>query len=237
MENNTKTILIVDDEKNIVDILSFNLQHEGFSILVAYDGKEGLRLAKEKNPDLILLDVMLPYMDGFEVCRNIRDTNKLVPIIMLTAREEESDKVFGLELGADDYIVKPFSVRELIARVRTNLRRSTGFSLPRESEENLVRVGKLAVDEDKMAVFKNDVEVEVSPREFDLIKTLLSQPGKVFSREYLMTEVWKYEFYGDVRAVDVAIRRLREKIEDNPAEPQYIMTKRGAGYYFAAESR
>ena len=229
----SKKVLIVDDEKSIVDILSFNLAKEGYETFRAYDGREGLRLARKCNPDVILLDVMLPYMDGFEVCRTLRGEGNNVPIIMITAREEETDKVFGLELGADDYITKPFSVRELMARVKTNMRRAASSTeAPVAESGNTLRFGKLAIDLDRHSVYKNGLELELTQREYELIKFLASNPGKVISRQELMSEVWQYDYYGDLRAVDVAVRRLREKVEDTPAEPEYVMTKRGAGYYF-----
>lgn len=231
----SKKVLIVDDEKSIVDILDFNLRKEGYETFKAYDGREGLKLAREKNPDVILLDVMLPYMDGFEVCRTLRGEGNNVPIIMITAREEETDKVFGLELGADDYITKPFSVRELMARVKTNMRRAaTSTEAPAVESGNVLRFRSIAIDLDRHSVFKNDRELELTQREYELIKFLASNPGKVISRQELMSEVWQYDYYGDLRAVDVAVRRLREKVEDNPAEPEYVITKRGAGYYFNA---
>jgi two-component system response regulator VicR len=224
-------ILIVDDEKNIVDILSYNLKKEGYEIEAAYDGRAGLEAARTCSPDLILLDVMLPYMDGFEVCSEIRKTDRLTPIIMLTAREEERDKVYGLELGADDYITKPFSVRELLARVKTNVRRRSVLVEPAEAGDEPVRAGRLTIDVPRQTVAKDGVELDLTQREFELIRFMSRPCGKVFSREELMREVWQYEYYGDVRAVDVAIRRLREKIEDDPAAPAILMTKRGAGYY------
>ena len=224
-------ILIVDDEKNIVDILTYNLEKEGYEVAAAYDGREGLEAARTCSPDLILLDVMLPYMDGFEVCGEIRKTDRLTPIIMLTAREEERDKVYGLELGADDYITKPFSVRELLARVKTNVRRKSVLADPAEAGDEPLRAGRLTIDVSRQTVAKDGVELDLTQREFELIRFMARQCGKVFSREELMREVWQYEYYGDVRAVDVAIRRLREKIEDDPALPAILMTKRGAGYY------
>ena len=228
------TVLIVDDEQSIVEILQFNLEKEGFTVACAYDGPEGLRLARAGDPDLILLDIMLPGMDGFEVCRALRDENNNVPIIMLTAREEETDKIFGLEIGADDYITKPFSVRELLARVKTNIRRAAAGAPPAAtaSEEGILRRGDITIDLGRHSVFKNGCELELTQREYDLIKHLTASPGRVSSRQELMSEVWQYDFYGDLRAVDVAVRRLREKLEDNPAEPVYVITKRGAGYYF-----
>ena len=236
-----KTVLIVEDEQNIVDILSFNLEREGYNTLEAYDGKTGLQLALEQNPDLVLLDLMLPGMDGFDVCREIRKAGSAVPIIMLTAREEETDKVLGLELGADDYITKPFAMRELLARVKANIRRMSMAPAapaapapePQQTPRRL-ELGRVCVDLERATVYKDGQPLELTQREYDLICFLASQPGKVFSREALMEHVWNYEGYvGDVRAVDVAIRRLREKSEDDPASPKFIVTKRGMGYYFA----
>ena len=233
----SKRILIVEDEKNIVDILSFNLSKEGYKTLEAYDGEAGLQLALEQNPDLILLDLMLPKMDGFDVCRNLRKENRSTPVIMLTAREEETDKVLGLELGADDYITKPFSMRELLARVKANIRRNemvAGSPAPAPSGSRM-ELGRISIDPDQMVVYKDGRALELTQREYELIKFLAAQPGKVFSREALMEHVWNYEGYvGDVRAVDVAVRRLREKVEDDPASPQFVVTRRGLGYYFNA---
>ncbi len=229
-----RKILIVDDERSIVDILKYNLEKDGTKCICAYGGLEGLRLARTEDPDVILLDVMLPGMDGFEVCRTLRAEGNNVPIIMITAREEETDKVFGLELGADDYITKPFSMRELIARVRTNMRRAASM-LPQQpgDPEDVLRIRDLVIDRARRSVSKGGRELELTQREYELIKYLAENPGKVISREELMGAVWQYDYFGDLRAVDVAVRRLREKIEDNPSEPQYVMTKRGAGYYFA----
>ena len=230
-----KKVLIVEDEQSIVDILSFNLGRDGYDTLEAYDGPTGLHLALEEDPDLILLDLMLPGMDGFDVCRKIREKGSAVPIIMLTAREEETDKVLGLELGADDYITKPFSMRELMARVKANIRR-VGMAAAQEEAKTAagqLSLGRVTVDTERMTVYKDGRPLELSQREYDLICYLAAQPGKVFSREALMEHVWNYEGYvGDVRAVDVAVRRLREKLEDDPASPRFIITKRGMGYYF-----
>lgn len=221
-------ILIVEDEQQIVDILKFNLEKNDYRVIEALDGNEGLRLALSKNPDLVLLDVMLPGLDGFGVCRKIREKSS-VPIIMLTARDEEVDKVLGLELGADDYMTKPFSVRELLARVKANLRRTSP-----ETEEagDVLRIGELIIDSSRYEVVKNDTVIALTLREFELVKFLAEHRGRIFSRETLLEEVWGYDYYGDTRTVDVTVRRIREKIEDNPAEPAYIMTKRGVGYYF-----
>lgn len=224
-----KKILVVEDEKAIADILVFNLQREGYGTVVAYDGTDGLRLALSESPDLILLDVMLPGIDGFEVCRRVREKYD-TPIIMLTAREEETDKVMGLELGADDYITKPFSMRELMARVKANMRRTlSGEEKPAAPAPS---GGGLRISPENGMVYKNGRPLELSAREFDILCFLSAAPGKVFSREELMEKVWGYEYYGDLRAVDVAIRRLREKVEDQPASPCYVMTKRGMGYYY-----
>ena len=232
-----KKILVVDDEPNIVDILRFNLQREGYEVLAAYDGQEGLDKARSEGPDLILLDVMLPEKDGFQVCEELRKTDRLTPIIMLTAREEERDRVMGLELGADDYVVKPFSVRELLARVRTNIRRTavmTEEAAP-AVETNLLRAGRITVDPDRQLVLKDGQSVDVSQREFELVRLLAASVGTVFSREQLLSQVWNYDYYGDTRAVDVAVRRLREKLEDDPASPSLLCTRRGGGYYISGE--
>ena len=236
-----KKILIVEDEKNIVDILSFNLSREGYNTMEAYDGQTGLQLALEQDPDLVLLDLMLPKMNGFDVCRAIRSAGSPVPVIMLTAREEETDKVLGLELGADDYITKPFSMRELLARVKANIRRgdllsaAAAASASAPAPQTHIDAGRIAIDPELMMATKDGRSVELTQREYELLKFLASHPGKVFSREALMEHVWNYEGYvGDVRAVDVAVRRLREKIEDDPAAPQFILTRRGLGYLFNA---
>ena len=229
-----KKVLIVDDEKAIVDILEFNLRKEGYETLCAYDGPEGARMAREENPDLMLLDVMLPGMDGFEVCRALRSEGSDLPIIMITAREEETDKVFGLENGADDYITKPFSMRELLARVKANMRRSASAAPAAETEpENVIVIRALRIDLSRHTVSKNGVELDLTQREYELIRFLAQTPGKIVSRQELMSEVWQYEYFGDLRAVDVAVRRLREKLEDDPANPDYVLTKRGVGYYLA----
>ncbi len=231
-----KTVLIVEDEQSIVDILSFNLTKEGYDTLEALDGPTGLQLALEQNPDLVLLDLMLPGMSGFDVCQKLRQAGSLVPIVMLTAREEEDDKVRGLELGADDYITKPFKNRELMARVKANIRRvgMAPAAVPAPQPEAGAPLGeRVQVDEERATIFKDGAPLDLTQREYDLIRFLAARPGKIFSREALMEHVWNYEGYvGDVRAVDVAIRRLREKIEDDPANPAFIKTKRGMGYYF-----
>jgi len=227
-----KRILIVEDEKNIVDILKFNLVKEGFDTLEANDGEQGLELALNEKPDLILLDIMLPKMDGFTVCRKIRESLS-TPILMLTAKEEEVDKVLGLELGADDYITKPFSPRELMARVKANIRR-TAFSETQSSnsDSNIMKIGNLVIDFERYEIKNDNTPIELTLREFELVKFLALSQGQVFSREVLLEKVWGYEYYGDVRTVDVTVRRIREKLEKNPSEPEYIITKRGVGYYF-----
>ncbi len=227
-----KKVLVVEDETAIAEIIAFNLMREDFDVEIAYTGTDGLAMVQAQMPDLILLDVMLPGVDGFEVCRRIRQDSD-VPIIMLTAREGESDKVMGLELGADDYVTKPFSMRELMARVKANVRRNVS-STPNKGNARAL-AGALTISEDKSEIYKNGQALELSVREFEILTFLAATPDKVFSREQLMQQVWGYEYYGDLRAVDVAIRRLREKIEDNPAQPQYIITKRGVGYYFALQ--
>lgn len=227
-------MLVVDDERSIVDILKYNLEKDGLEVITAYDGPNGLELARKADPDVILLDVMLPGMDGFEVCRCLRAEKNNVPIIMITAREEETDKVFGLDMGADDYITKPFSMRELMARVRTNMRRAASMApaAPGKPSERLCIRG-LVVDMARHTIFRDGKEIETTQREYELVKFMAEHPGRVMSREELMSKVWQYDYFGDLRVVDVAVRRLREKLEDNPSEPCYVMTKRGAGYYLA----
>ena len=223
-------ILVVDDEKSIVDILKFNLQKEGYQVFTGADGQEALDLYEACHPDLILLDVMMPRLSGYDVCRKIREKS-MVPIIMLTARTEEVDTVLGLELGADDYVTKPFSMRELMARVRTNLRRSAA-GVSQESGTEKLSCGALYMDPERYEVTKNGQVVELTLRELELLKFLMYQRGQIFSREYLLEKVWGYEYYGDARTVDVTVRRLREKIEDVPSSPEYLLTKRGVDYYF-----
>lgn len=227
----SKKVLIIEDEKNIVDILKFNLTREGFSTIEAYDGEQGYEMALNEKPDLILLDIMLPKMDGFTVCRRLRQEIS-TPILMLTAKEEEVDKVLGLELGADDYITKPFSPRELMARVKANIRR-TALEDNAKVSENILKSGALIIDVDGYEVKNGQNVIDLTLREFELVKFLASQQGQIFSRESLLEKVWGYEYYGDVRTVDVTIRRLREKLEADPSNPEYILTKRGVGYYFS----
>ena len=224
-------ILVVDDEPNIVNILRSNLEREGYKVIFAYDGEEAIRLAMTKDPDLILLDCMLPGIDGFDVCKRIR-RDSTVPIIMITAKSEEIDKVLGLELGADDYITKPFSVREVLARVKAQLRR-VSIQDERALQSPMIEIGGIVIDQDAYHVTLDGETVDLTLREYELVRFLASHAGQVFTREELLENVWDYnEYYGDVRTVDVTVRRAREKIEPDPGEFRYILTKRGVGYYF-----
>jgi two-component system, OmpR family, response regulator VicR len=224
-------ILVVDDEKPIVEILKYNLEKEGYRVITAYDGDEAISLTEAENPDLIVLDIMLPKKDGFTVCREIR-SKRDVPIIMLTAKEMEMDKVHGLELGADDYVTKPFSARELTARVKAILRRSQLKKEQAGQQKATLRIGSISVDQDEIQVYKQGKPVDLTLREFNLLVFLMKKPGYVYSRDILLNRVWGYDYIGDERTVDVTVRRLREKLENNPAKPDYILTKRGVGYYF-----
>ena len=227
----SKKILIIEDERTIADILKFNLSREGYKCLIAEDGKIGYKAALAEPPDMILLDIMLPGMDGFEVCKKLREKGVQTPIIMITARGEESDKVLGLDIGADDYVTKPFALGELSARIKANMRRTAA---PR-SGGAVTQFDGLTIHADSMEAKKQGRSLDLSQREFDLLSFLAKHANQVFSREELMEKVWNYEYYGDLRTVDVTVRRLREKVEDNPAEPRYIVTRRGAGYMFAGE--
>ena len=239
-EKDKKTILIVDDEKPIVDILVYNLQKEGYNTLEANDGVTAVDIALKEKPDLILLDIMLPKMDGLAVCKRIR-YHLNVPILMLSAKDEETDKIVGLELGANDYITKPFSVRELMARIKANLRKSeivnNGESIEEKKEEtrqtNQIKVGELTLDLDRFEVKVRGEIVDLTLREFEVLKYLASEPGQVVTREILLEKVWGYEYYGDIRTVDVTVRRIREKIEKDTSNPKILITKRGVGYYIA----
>ncbi|MDB5083688.1 MAG: DNA-binding response regulator [Bacilli bacterium] len=220
-------ILVVDDEQPITDILKFSLEKEGYRVSVAYDGDEAIERAQQERPDLILLDVMLPKRDGFQVTQEVRRFSS-APIIMLTARDTEIDKVMGLELGADDYVTKPFSSRELLARVKANLRRQTDNNPL--SGILQYRAGELKIDTVTYEVVKGDHVIDITNREYELLLYLMKNRGQVMTREHLLQEVWGYDYFGDVRTVDVTVRRLREKIEDDPSNPAYIVTKRGVGY-------
>ncbi|BES63664.1 response regulator YycF [Gottschalkiaceae bacterium SANA] len=225
-------ILVVEDELPIADILKFNLEREGYLVANAYDGEEALQMTFSEKPDLVLLDVMIPKKDGFQVLKEIRDRSQL-PVLMVTAKEEEVDKVLGLELGADDYITKPFSIRELLARVKANLRRMGVEEIQENPEDKKVlRFSDLEINLTKYEVKKRGQVIELTLREFELLQFLAAKPDQVFSREQLLEEVWGYEYYGDIRTVDVTVRRLRVKVEDDSSKPKFIYTKRGVGYYF-----
>ncbi|PIO81151.1 response regulator YycF [Pediococcus damnosus] len=222
-------ILVVDDEKPISDIVKFNLTKEGYEVITAYDGEEVLQKVEDESPDLILLDLMLPKIDGLEVARRVRAKHS-IPIIMVTAKDSELDKVVGLELGADDYVTKPFSNRELVARVKANLRRQDQL-VSAEQENNDIKVGDLDINPDAYAVSRHGEQLDLTHREFELLYYLAQHMGQVMTREHLLQTVWGYDYFGDVRTVDVTVRRLREKIEENPSNPVYLVTRRGVGYY------
>ena len=243
IEEDKKTILIVDDEKPIVDILVYNLKKEGYNTLEANDGITAVDIALEKKPDLILLDIMLPKLDGLSVCKRIRNTLN-VPILMLSAKDEEIDKIVGLELGADDYVTKPFSVRELMARIKANLRKVETNSINtveknkepvEQKKEKKIKVGDLELDLDRFEVKVRNRIIDLTLREFEVLKFLAMQPGQVVTREMLLEKVWGYEYYGDIRTVDVTVRRIREKIENDTSVPKILITKRGVGYYIASK--
>ncbi len=227
-----KKILIVEDEKNIAQVLAYNIKKEGYECTIAYDGEEGLSKALNDEFDLILLDIMLPKMNGFEVCEKIRYKSQ-VPIIFVTAREEEKDKILGLETGADDYVTKPFSFKELLSRIRANIRRSSGEIVAEHSGVGkVISVGELAIDTEHYSVTIGGEAVELSKKDYDFILFLAENLGKAYSREDLLEKIWGYDdYYGDIRTVDVTVSRIRKKIEKDPARPEYIMTKRGVGYY------
>ena len=230
-----KKILVVDDEKPISDIIKFNLTKEGYETVTAFDGREAITKFEEENPDLIILDLMLPELDGLEVAKEVRKTSH-IPIIMLSAKDSEFDKVIGLEIGADDYVTKPFSNRELLARVKAHLRRTENIESA-VAEENAsssnseITIGDLKILPDAFVAQKRGEDIELTHREFELLHHLATHMGQVMTREYLLETVWGYDYFGDVRTVDVTIRRLREKIEDTPSRPEYILTRRGVGYY------
>ncbi len=228
-----KRLLVVDDEPSIVKGLRFTLLQDGYEVDVAYDGQEALDKAAQNAYDLIVLDVMLPGVDGLKVCQSVRE-NSSVPIIMLTAKGEDMDKILGLEYGADDYMTKPFNILELKARIKTILRR-VGMSAAAApvQEKAVLRAGELSVNTVNRTVFIGEREINLTAKEFDLLQLFISNPGKVYSRENLLEMIWKYDYLGDLRTVDVHIRRLREKVEADPSHPRYIHTKWGVGYYFA----
>ena len=233
-----KKILVVDDEKPISDIIKFNLTKEGFDVETAYDGEEAVEKAEEYNPDLLILDLMLPKKDGLEVAREVRQTHDM-PIIMVTAKGGEIDKVLGLEMGADDYVTKPFSNRELVARVKANLRRrdivkkavEVNQQKEKEQESNDIQIGNLLIKPDAYLVEKNGEKIELTHREFELLYYMAQHMDQVMTREHLLQTVWGYDYFGDVRTVDVTVHRLREKIEDNPVRPKILVTRRGVGYF------
>ena len=241
LERDQKTILVVDDEQPIIDILVYNLEKEGYNVIEANDGITAVDVALEKRPDLILLDIMLPKLDGLSVCKRIKNYLN-VPILMLTAKDGEIDKILGLELGADDYITKPFSVRELVARVKANLRKvdaslnsKTIDDKQEKKKESKISVGDLELDLDKFEVKVRGEVIDLTLREFEVLKFLASEPGQVVTRETLLEKVWGYEYYGDIRTVDVTVRRIREKIEKDTSTPQILITKRGVGYYIVSK--
>lgn len=228
-----KKVLVVDDEKPISDIIKFNLEKEGYEVVMAYDGEEALQKVESESPDLIVLDLMLPKIDGLEVAKQVR-AKRSTPIIMVTAKDSELDKVLGLELGADDYVTKPFSNRELVARVKANLRRQDATVSPANDVRTAdIKVGDLTIHPDAYTVTKRGENINLTHREFELLHYLAQHIGQVINREHLLQTVWGYDYFGDVRTVDVTVRRLREKIEDNPSHPQWLITRRGVGYYLA----
>ncbi|HAR6517527.1 TPA: response regulator transcription factor [Staphylococcus pseudintermedius] len=224
-------VLVVDDEQSIVTLLKYNLEQSGYVVEVAQDGEEALQKEKETKPDLIVLDVMLPKKDGIEVCKTIRSDKNQVPILMLTAKDDEFDRVLGLELGADDYMTKPFSPREVVARVKAILRRSSLVNhVQKEEEDEDVVIGSIRIRPDFFEVYRNDELLELTPKEFELLLYLVERQGRVITREHMLNSVWNYEFAGDSRIVDVHISHLRDKLEENPKQPQFIKTVRGLGY-------
>lgn len=232
MERNmSKRVLVVDDEKLIVKGIRFSLEQDGMEVTCAYDGEEALEIAKNQKFDIILLDVMLPGLSGFEVCQQIREFSD-VPIVMLTAKGEDMDKILGLEYGADDYITKPFNILEVKARIKAIMRRTVAKEAAKPANDTVIKRGDMTIDREGRRVYIEDKEINLTAKEFDVLELLLLNPNKVYSREKLLTLVWGEDYPGDVRTVDVHIRRLREKIEKNPSEPRYVHTKWGVGYYF-----
>lgn len=227
----SKRVLVVDDEKLIVKGIRFSLEQDGMEVEYAYDGEEALKIAKEQKFDMILLDVMLPGLSGFEVCQQIREFSD-VPIVMLTAKGEDIDKILGLEYGADDYITKPFNILEVKARIKAIMRRTATKESPKAESSSMIEQGDMKIDREGRRVYIEEKEINLTAKEFDVLELLILNPNKVYSREKLLTMVWGADYPGDVRTVDVHIRRLREKIEKNPSEPRYVHTKWGVGYYF-----
>lgn len=244
LEKEIKKVLVVDDEQAIRDVLVYNLRKEGYETLEASDGITAVNIALEQKPDLMLLDIMLPKLDGLSVCKRVKN-HLNIPILMLTAKDAEIDKIVGLELGADDYITKPFSVRELMARVKANLRKNEMSNVKREviqeieeleeKKENVIIVNELELDLDRFEVKVRGEIIDLTLREFEVLKFLAAQPGQVVTRETLLEKVWGYEYYGDIRTVDVTVRRIREKIEKDTSNPKILITKRGVGYYIATK--
>lgn len=222
-------ILIVDDEEHIIELIKFNLENAGYETLTATNGIDALRIVREENPRLILLDIMLPGMDGYDICKEIRKDNAIanIPVIMITAKGEEVDKILGLELGADDYITKPFSIRELIARVKALIRR-TGTSMP----DHTYKFSNISIDFNKHEILKDDTKIDLTLKEFELLEILIKNKGRVMTRDFLLDKIWGYEYIGETRTVDVHIRHLRQKVEDDDKNPKYIETVRGIGYRF-----
>ena len=244
LDKEMKKVLVVDDEQSIIDVLVYNLKKEGYETIEATDGITAVNIALEQKPDLMLLDIMLPKLDGLSVCKRVKN-HLNIPILMLTAKDAEIDKIVGLELGADDYITKPFSVRELMARVKANLRKNEISNIPKEAisdamesngkKENVIKVNDLELDLDRFEVRVRDEIIDLTLREFEVLKFLATQPGQVVTRETLLEKVWGYEYYGDIRTVDVTVRRIREKIEKDTSTPQILITKRGVGYYIVSK--
>lgn len=244
LEKEVKKVLVVDDEQSIIDVLVYNLKKEGYETIEATDGITAVNIALEQKPDLILLDIMLPKLDGLSVCKRVKN-HLNIPILMLTAKDAEIDKIVGLELGADDYITKPFSVRELMARVKANLRKNEISNVQKESmtvtndtetkKDNVIKVNELELDLDRFEVRVRGEVIDLTLREFEVLKFLATQPGQVVTRETLLEKVWGYEYYGDIRTVDVTVRRIREKIEKDTSSPKILITKRGVGYYIATK--
>ena len=246
LKETKKTVLIVDDEKPIIDVLMYNMEREPFNLIEAYDGKMALEMAFKYKPDIILLDVMLPKIDGLTVCKRIKNVMN-VPIIIISAKGEEVDKIVGLEIGADDYITKPFSVREVVARIKANLRKAEADNSFKNIEDikqekveehnKIITIGELVINVDKFEVQVRNKPIELTLREFEVLKYLASQPGQVVTRETLLEKVWGYEYYGDIRTVDVTVRRIREKIEVDTSSPKILITKRGVGYYLSSKEK